>query len=130
MIPFWGKKTEQKQNSATIMISVDGNGLVFPMKLKLQGELFEKIYIKKNILKSIWMLWVLTCFYRSNSCAKHNDSASVFLAKVMWTCKDDVSWASRENWKELSSSAISRETLFNGDSNEETLNLNNTCWQY
>ena len=112
------------------MISVDGNGLVFPMKLKLQGELFEKKYKKKNILKSIWMLWVLTCFYRSNSCAKHNDSASVFLAKVMWTCKDDVSWASRENWKELSSSAISREILFNGDSNEETLNLNNTCWQY
>ena len=94
-----------------------------------RGIVWKKIYKKKK-LKSIWMLWVLTCFYRSNSCAKHNDSASVFLAKVMWTCKDDVSWASRENWKELSSSAISRETLFNGDSNEETLNLNNTCWQY
>ena len=49
MIPFWEKKTEQKQNSATIMISVDGNGLVFPMKLKLQGELFEKKYKKKYI---------------------------------------------------------------------------------
>ena len=35
------------------MISVYGNGLVFPMKLKLQGELFEKKYKKKNILKSI-----------------------------------------------------------------------------
>ena len=32
MIPFWEKKAEQKQNSATIMISV---------KLTLQGELFE-----------------------------------------------------------------------------------------
>ena len=31
------------------MISVDGNGLVFPMKLKLQGELFEKKYKKKYI---------------------------------------------------------------------------------
>ena len=51
MIPFWGKKTKQKQNSATIMISVDGNGLVFPMKLKLQGELFEKKYKKKKNIK-------------------------------------------------------------------------------
>ena len=33
------------------MISVDGNGLVFPMKLKLQGELFEKKYIKKKKIK-------------------------------------------------------------------------------
>ena len=36
-----GKKTEQKQNSATIMISVDGKGIVFSVKLKLQGEMFE-----------------------------------------------------------------------------------------
>ena len=41
-----------------------------------------------------------------------------------------MSWASRENWKELSSSTIARQALFNGDSNEETLNLNNTWWQY
>ena len=29
------KKTEEKQNSATIMISADGKGTVFPVKLKL-----------------------------------------------------------------------------------------------
>ena len=40
MIPFWGKKTEEKQNSATIIISVDGKGTVFSM-WKLQGESFE-----------------------------------------------------------------------------------------
>ena len=33
-----GKKTEEKQNSATIIISVDWKGTVFPVKLKLQGE--------------------------------------------------------------------------------------------
>ena len=38
MIPFWGKKTEEKQNSAVIMISVDWKGTVFPVKLKLQGK--------------------------------------------------------------------------------------------
>ena len=41
MIPFWVKKLEEKQNSATIMIFVDGKGTVFPVKLKLQGELLE-----------------------------------------------------------------------------------------
>ena len=35
---FLSKKTEEKQNNATIMISVDGIGTVFPVKLKLQGE--------------------------------------------------------------------------------------------
>ena len=35
------KKTEEKQNSADIMISVDGKRTVFPVKLKLQGESFE-----------------------------------------------------------------------------------------
>ena len=39
---FLRKKAEEKQNSATTMISVDGKGTVFPMKLKLQGESFEK----------------------------------------------------------------------------------------
>ena len=38
MIPLRGKKTEEKQNRAIIMISVDGKGTVFPVKLKLQGE--------------------------------------------------------------------------------------------
>ena len=35
---FLRKKAEEKQNSAKIMISVDGKGTVFPVKLKLQGE--------------------------------------------------------------------------------------------
>ena len=35
MIPFWGKKSEQKQNSTNIMITVDGKETVFPVKLKL-----------------------------------------------------------------------------------------------
>ena len=35
MIPFWGKKPEEKQNIATIMKSVNRKGTVFPMKLKL-----------------------------------------------------------------------------------------------
>ena len=34
MIPFSGKKTKKK-NKATIMISVDGKGTIFPVKLKL-----------------------------------------------------------------------------------------------
>ena len=37
---FLRKKTKEKQNSATIMISVDEKGTVFPVKLKLQGESF------------------------------------------------------------------------------------------
>ena len=32
------KKTAEKQNSATIMIPVDGKGTAFPVKLKLHGE--------------------------------------------------------------------------------------------
>ena len=39
-----GEKAEEKQNSAATMISVDGKGTVFPMKLTLQGESFEKTY--------------------------------------------------------------------------------------
>ena len=38
MITFLRKKTEKKQNRSTIMISVDGKGTVFPVKLKLHGE--------------------------------------------------------------------------------------------
>ena len=38
---FLRKKTEEKQNNVTIMISVDGKGAVFPVKLKLEGESFE-----------------------------------------------------------------------------------------
>ena len=35
------KKVEGKQKSGTIMISVDGQGTVFPVKSKLQREPFE-----------------------------------------------------------------------------------------
>ena len=41
---FLRRKAEEKQNSVTTMISVDGNGTVFPMKLKSQVESFEKTY--------------------------------------------------------------------------------------
>ena len=41
MIPFWGKKIEEKQNSSTIMIPVDWKGTIFLIKLKLQGKSFE-----------------------------------------------------------------------------------------
>ena len=44
MTPFWGKKAEEKQNSATTMIFVDGKRTDFPMKLKLQEQSFEKTY--------------------------------------------------------------------------------------
>ena len=35
---FLRKKAEEKQNIATIMISVDEKGTVFPVKLKSQAE--------------------------------------------------------------------------------------------
>ena len=38
---FYTKKTEEKQNNVTIMIYVDGKGTVFPVKLKIESELFE-----------------------------------------------------------------------------------------
>ena len=38
---FLTKKTKEKQNIATIMKSVDGKGIVLPIKLKLQKEWFE-----------------------------------------------------------------------------------------
>ena len=41
MRTFLRKKADEKQNIATIMISGDGKGVVFPLKLKLQGESFE-----------------------------------------------------------------------------------------
>ena len=36
--------------------------------------------------------------------------------------------ASGENSKKFSSSTLSPEASFNGDSKEETLNINKTCW--
>ena len=38
---FLSKKTEQKQDRATILISADGKGTAFSVKLKLQGEYFK-----------------------------------------------------------------------------------------
>ena len=35
------KSSRRRKKSATITISLDGKGTVFPAKLKLQGELFE-----------------------------------------------------------------------------------------
>ena len=61
---------------------------------------------------------------------KHGDSASVSVARGMWTYKGDVNSASGENWKQPLSSTISTEALFNGNSSEETLNVNKTCWQW
>ena len=55
---------------------------------------------------------------------KHGDSASVSVARGMWTYKGDVNSASGENWKQPLSSTISTEALFNGNSSE-----NKTCWQ-
>ena len=40
--------------------------------------------------------------------------------------KGELNSASGENWKEPSSSTISTEALFNGDSNEDTLNITKT----
>ena len=36
------KKTEEKQNSATTMTSLDEKGTIFPMKLKLQEKSLSK----------------------------------------------------------------------------------------
>ena len=60
---------------------------------------------------------------------KQSDSASVSFGRVMWTYEDDVNSASGENWREPSPLTISTEASFNGDSNEETLNVNKSCWQ-
>ena len=43
---------EEKQNSATIMISVDGKGTVFPVKLNYKGNHSSK-YIKKKDLMNL-----------------------------------------------------------------------------
>ena len=63
---------------------------------------------------------------RCSNCAKHGDSASVSVARVMWTYNDVFNSGLGENWKEPSSSP---EASFNGDSNDETLNVDKTCWQ-
>ena len=76
-------------------------------------------------LKAIWMLRASTCFLQCSSCAKHGDSASVSVAKMMWTYKGNMNSTSGENSKEPSAST---DVSFNGYSNQETLNVNKTCW--
>ena len=39
--PFLRKKAKEKENSVTIMISIDGKGTVFPVNLKLEWESFK-----------------------------------------------------------------------------------------
>ena len=51
IIPFWGKKTEEKQNRATIMTSIEGQGTIFPVELKLQGESLNKDIKKESFKK-------------------------------------------------------------------------------
>ena len=68
--------------------------------------------------KSHLNLRVSTCFYHCSSYAKHGDSASLSVARVMWTYNGDVNSASGKIWKKLSSSTILTEASFNGDSNE------------
>ena len=50
MIPFWGKKTVKQQNSATIMISIDGKKTVSLVK-ETTGEIVWITVLKKRNLK-------------------------------------------------------------------------------
>ena len=58
-----------------------------------------------------------------SSCAKYDAVASVSVARVIWTYNCDVNSALEGNSKEPSSSTVSAETLFDDDSNKETLNV-------
>ena len=49
---FLRKKTKEKQNSADIMMSVDGKGTVFPVKLKFKENRLNK-YINNFFKKMI-----------------------------------------------------------------------------
>ena len=52
MIPFRGKKSDENQNSSTIMIPVHGKGAVFPVELKLQGNRLNKDIKRENFYKN------------------------------------------------------------------------------
>ena len=56
MKPFRRKQTKGKQNSATVMISADGKGTVFPVKLRLQGNSLNKEIKKENFKKDVMNL--------------------------------------------------------------------------
>ena len=43
-VTFWRKATKGKQNGATLMISADAKRIFLPVKLILEGELFEYKY--------------------------------------------------------------------------------------
>ena len=53
MIPFLRKKTGEKQNSATTMISVDGIVTIISNEVKITRESFENILKVKNFLKNL-----------------------------------------------------------------------------
>ena len=50
---FLWKKTEEKQNSDTIIIYVDGKGQFFQWSLNCKGNSLNKDIKKKRILKKI-----------------------------------------------------------------------------
>ena len=78
-------------------------------------------------LKAIWMLRVSICF---NTVAVVQSTMILLQCLLQGWCEGIiVISASDENWKELLSSTISPEASFNGDGNEETLNVNKTSWQ-
>ena len=56
-----------------------------------------------------------------SSFVKHGDSASMSVARAIWTFKGYVN--------SIPSSAISTVASCNSDSNEETYSVNKTCWQ-
>ena len=75
------------------------------------------------------MIRVSTCLWDCRSCAKHGNSAWLFVASMTWTYAGDVNSALGENWKEHSSSTISSKASYNGEGNVETRNLYKACWQ-
>ena len=58
-----------------------------------------------------------TSFKHCSSCAKHGDSASVSIARVIWTYDADENSTSGKNCKEPSSLIMSPEVSFDGDKN-------------
>ena len=48
---FYRKKAEEKQNSATIMISVDGRGTFFQCSWNYKENRLKKSILKKRVLK-------------------------------------------------------------------------------
>ena len=56
MILFWRKKTEEKQNFATIIKSGDGKGTVFQWSLNYKGHRLNKHMKKENFKKDLMNL--------------------------------------------------------------------------